>query len=142
MIDNKAVQTKPEPRRNAVLQTLIETYKVFGDCLPLAIGIHKTIKQRQPELGEGGLRFALKLHTGSTKYLKSIANGSQRFDLDGNPAGEITAEQKEQALAAIKERFRKVADRKREEQQQRLQQENDEKKRQKLQQLADKFSKR
>lgn len=136
MIDNKAPS---QPRRNAVLQTLIDTYKVFGDCRPLAIGIHKAIKLRQPELGEGGLRFALKIHTASTKYLKMIANGSQRFDLDGNPAGEITAEQKQQALDTIKERFRKVAERKKAE---KLQQEQEEKHQEKLQQLANKFSKR
>lgn len=132
MIDNIP---KPQPRRNAVLQGFVETYKVFGECLPLAIGIHKAIKLRQPDIGEGALRMALKQHTGSTKYLKAIANGAQRFDLDGNPAGEITAEQKQQALDTIKERFRKVAERKREEQQQQERQ-------QKLQQLAEKFNRR
>lgn len=132
MIDNIL---KPQPRRNAVLQGFVETYKVFGECLPLAIGIHKAIKQRQPEIGEGALRMALKQHTGSTKYLKAIANGTQRFDLDGNPAGEITGEQKQQALDTIKERFRKVAERKREEQQHQERQ-------QKLQQLAEKFNRR
>ena len=132
MIDNNA---RPQPRRNEVLQGLIDTYTVFGNCLPLAIGIHKVIRERQPEIGDSGLRFALRLHTGSTKYLKAIANGTQRFDLDGNPAGEITAEQKQQALETIKERFRKVAERKKAEQQQQERQE-------KLQKLAEKFNKR
>jgi ProP effector len=132
----------PPSRRNTVLQILIDTYPVFGTHRPLAIGIHKTLKARQPELADGALRLALRLHTTATKYLKAVANGSQRFDLDGNPAGEITAEQKAQALAAIKERFRKGAERKREAEQEKLQQEKAEKQRQKLQQLADKFSKR
>lgn len=128
--------------RNEVLQGLSENYPVFSGCLPLAIGIHKTIKTRQPELGEAALRLALRLHTASTKYLKAIANGSQRFDLDGNPAGEISTEQKQQALDTLKERFRKGAERKRAEQEQKLQKEKAEKQQQKLQQLAARFNSR
>jgi ProP effector len=132
MTDNSE---KPQPRRNAALQTLTEAFPVIRNCQPLAIGIHKTIKARLPDLGEGALRFALKQHTASTKYLKAISSGSQRFDLDGNPAGEITAEQRQQALDALKERFRKGAERKRQEQQQKEHQE-------KLLKLAEKFNRR
>lgn len=126
---------KAKPGRNAVLDSLSANFPVFRDCQPLAIGIHKTLKLRQPELSDGGVRFALKQHTASTKYLKAIANGTQRFDLDGNPAGEITAEQRQQALDTLKERFRKMADKKRAEQQ-------DKERQEKLQKLAEKFSKR
>lgn len=120
----------------------MQAYPVFSDCRPLAIGIHKALQARQPELAEGGLRLALKIHTGSTRYLKAVANGSQRFDLDGIPSGEITAEQKRQALETIKERFRQVAERKRAEQREKEQAEKQEQQRKKLQQLAAKFSKR
>lgn len=129
------ISDKPLPQRNTALKRLTETFMVFRKCQPLAIGIHKTIKTQLPDIGDGALRFALKQHTASTKYLKAVANGDQRFDLDGNPAGEITPEQRQQALDALKERFRKAAERKREEQQQKEQQE-------KLQQLAAKFGRR
>lgn len=132
MTDNSAT---PKPQRNAALKALADAFPVIRNCQPLAIGIHKTIKARQPELSDGALRFALRQHTASTKYLKAISSGNQRFDLDGNPAGEITAEQRQQALDALKERFRKGAERKREEQQQKEHQE-------KLQKLAEKFNRR
>lgn len=120
---------------NATLEVLVSSFPVFRDGKPLAIGIHKAIKARLPDIGEGSLRLALKNHTASTKYLKAISNGNQRFDLDGNPAGEITDEQRQQALTTLKERFRKIADRKKAEQA--------EKERQtKLQLLAEKFNRK
>lgn len=117
------------------METLSATFAVFRDCQPLAIGIHKTIKARLPEIDEGALRTALKRYTASTKYLKAIANGKKRSDLDGNPAGEVTAEQRQQALETIKERFRKVAERKKTEQE-------DKERQEKLQKLAEKFNQR
>ncbi len=127
----------PKSRRlpNPVLETLTATFPVFKDGLPLAIGIHKAIKLRLPDLGEASLRMALKGYTASTKYLKIIANGKQRFDLDGNPAGEVTAEQRQQALESIRERFRKAAERKNAEQE-------DKERQEKLQKLAEKFNSR
>jgi ProP effector len=101
----------------------------------MAIGIHKAIKLRLPDIGEGSLRMALKGYTASTKYLKAIANGKQRFDLDGNPAGEVTTEQRQQALETIKDRFRKAAERKKAEQE-------DKERQEKLQKLAEKFNQR
>lgn len=127
----------PKARRapNPVLETLIATFPVFRNNQPLAIGIHKAIKVRLPDIGDGSLRMALKGYTASTKYLKAIANDKQRFDLDGNPAGEVTAEQRQQALETIKERFHKMAERKKAEQKSKEQQE-------KLKKLAEKFNQR
>jgi ProP effector len=127
----------PKARRpsNPVLETLISTFPAFKDGQPLAIGIHKAIKARLPDIGEGSLRMVLKNYTASTKYLKAIANGKQRFDLEGNPAGDVTAEQRQQALETIKERFRKAAERKKAEQ-------DDKERQEKLQKLAEKFNQR
>jgi ProP effector len=126
-------QTRRPP--NAVLETLSSKFPVFHDYKPLAIGIHKAIRLQLPELSEGALRVALKSYTASTKYLKAVANGTQRFDLGGNPAGEITAEQRQLALQTIKERFRKAAERKK------AAQENQERQ-EKLLKLAEKFNQR
>jgi ProP effector len=127
----------PKARRppNPVLETLIASFPVFRDGQPLAIGIHKAIKARLPDIGEGSLRMALKGYTASTKYLKAIANGKQRFDLDGNTDGDVTAEQRQQALETIKERFRKAAERKKVEQE-------DKERQEKLLKLAEKFNQR
>lgn len=125
----------PSRRPDPVLATLTSTFAVFRAGLPLAIGIHKAIKERLPNLSDGALRATLKAYTASTKYLKAVANGRQRFDLDGQVAGEIAPEQRELALATLKERFRKAAEQKRAEQAARERQE-------KLQQLAEKFNRR
>ena len=131
--------TAADPKRlkqsSPLLETLMATFTVFRDFQPLAIGIHKAIKARLPDTGEGALRLALKRHTGSTKYLKSLANGNQRFDLDGSPAGEITDTQRQQALQTLKERFRKLAELKK-------QQQAEKEHREKLELLAEKFKRR
>lgn len=132
MTDTTAKARRPP---NPVQEILSTAFPIFRDCQPLAIGIHKAIKTRLPDIGEGSLRMALKNYTASTKYLKAIANGKQRFDLDGNPAGEVTAEQRQQAMETIKERFRKVAERKKSEQE-------DKERQEKLQKLAEKFNQR
>ena len=140
-----ANETKPS-RRNALLDTLSAEYAVFRDCKPLALGIHKTVKERKPELEAAPLRMAMRIHTTSTRYLKALATSKDRFDLDGNIEGEVTAEQQEAAGTALKERFKKGAERKRaEEQAAKLAQqekEAEEKRAAKLSQLAARFNKR
>lgn len=101
------------PRRfkNTVLETLIATFAVFRDCQPLAIGVHKTIRERLQGIGVGQLHHALKTHTASTRYLKALSHGETRFNLDGIAAGTVTPEQQKQALDTLRERFRKQAER-------------------------------
>jgi ProP effector len=59
--------------------------------------------------------------------------------LDGNPAGEITAEQKQQALDTLRERFRKGAELRKA---QLLAQQQEQQRQEKLLKLAEKFNKR
>ena len=101
---------KPLRPRNAVLDALSASFKVFHECLPLALGIHKTIRERLPDLHAQHLRDAMRMHTASTRYLKVLSRADTRFDLDGAPAGEVTAEQKRQASVTLQERFRKTAE--------------------------------
>jgi len=54
--------------------------------------------------------LTMRMHTSSARYLKALTNGEIRFDLDGNVAGTVTAEQKQQALDTLRERFRKGAE--------------------------------
>lgn len=129
-----------------VTKLLNERYAVFRDAQPLAIGIHKAVMKALPEVDGGRVRAALRRHVGSTRYLKAVANGDDRFDLDGQPAGKITDEQKKQAVDALRERFKKGADRRRSEiqaQQEKERADAREKQRlEKLQQLASKFNAR
>ena len=46
---------------------------------------------------------ALSVYTGRIAYLQSLVAGATRVDLDGNPAGEVTAEEAEYAAARLAE---------------------------------------
>ena len=126
---------KPLRARNAVLDTLSASFKAFHDCQPLALGIHKAIKERLPGIDARQLRDAMRIHTASTRYLKALSQANTRFDLDGAPAGEVTAEQRQQASATLRERFKKKAELHKAEQAAKQRQEN-------LFKLAEKFNTR
>lgn len=132
--------------RNALLETISANFTVFGECRPLALGIHKAIIERMPEIDTAQLRLAMRLHTASTRYLKALQATSERFDLDGNPAGEVTAEQREVASTTLRERFKKQTDRRKVEEHTlkaaREEQEAQQKRQEKLAQLAARFNRR
>lgn len=125
-------------RRNATLDLLCTTYPVFRDCQALALGIHKVLQERQPELTKDAVRTALRIHTASTRYLKALSRAQQRFDLDGQPAGEVTAEQRQLAAAQVKERMDKVEQRRKAEAEAQQRQEQ----LARLEKLAEKFNTR
>jgi ProP effector len=135
MNDPKPAQKTAPSRRNATLDKLAETYAVFRDCKPLALGIHKVLLERQPELGKDAIRKALHIHTASTRYLKALSNADQRFDLDGQPAGEVTTEQRDQATTEVRERIKKSNEKRKAE-------EAAKERQVKLEKLAEKFNAR
>ncbi len=79
----------------------------------------------------------MRMHTASARYLKALTNGETRFDLDGNPAGAVTPEQKQQALETLRERFRKGAE---QHKAQLLAQQQEQQRQEKLIKLAEKFN--
>lgn len=139
-------ETPKKPRRNELLERLNAEFAVFRDCRPLAVGIHKAIREKLPDLERGQLSAAMRTHTASTRYLKALAQGELRFDLDGQPAGAVTDEQREQAATALRERFKKIAERRRAEQEaekaRQQAEQQAEKTRQNLLKLAQKFNSR
>lgn len=74
---------------------------------PLAIGIDKAlaadIECRQLS-GAGSLRFSLGLYVHRSAYIKALAAGGQRYDLNGKPQGDVTAEQQDRARAQRKQK--------------------------------------
>ncbi len=134
--------TKPTdkrlPSQNArqLLKDLQEKFPVFRDSQPLAIGIDKQLMARLPGLERKPLRIALGIHTHSLRYLKASEKAATRVDLDGQPAGEITSEQRQHASELVKERLKKQAE------QRKMQREAEAQARQhaaKLGQLVEKF---
>lgn len=102
----------PVPGQHArqLLKKLQDTYPVFRDGLPLAIGIDKQLLARLPSLDRKVLRTALGMHTHSLRYLKIMERATVRYDLDGRPADEIPTTHRSHASELIKEQLRKQAE--------------------------------
>jgi ProP effector len=132
-------EKKPAHDARMLLKQLEQQFPVFQSASPLAIGVDKQLVARLPGVEKKALRIALALHTNSTRYLKVMEKALQRFDLDGNAAGEVTEEHRTRASEVLKERFKKNAQQRREKQQE---ERETARRQEKLQQLAEKFSPR
>ena len=72
---------------------------------PLKLRIQADIQQRAPgEFARQALSAFLRRHTGSTGYLVALTKSPHRYDLDGNPAGEPSAEHRQAAVDELARR--------------------------------------
>ena len=97
-----------KPARHAeampVLEQLATLYpSLFGArFLPLKRGIFQDLMQAHPQLLDGtSLKAALALHTRSTRYLVTVAEGLQRHDLSGQPVEPMAPEHVHHALLEV-----------------------------------------
>lgn len=145
MTDDASTEA-PQPSAKELLKQLQQEFKVFGEYLPLAIGIDKHLLEIRPTINRKQLRAALGMHTRSVRYLKNLQIATQRFSLDGTPAGDVSDEQRALASKDLFDRFKKRADenkaaqaeKERAEKEARAEQERQEK----LAQLASKFARK
>ena len=130
----------------ALLEKLQAVSPSFKACLPLALRIDKAVMARFPEVDRKVVRTAMRLHTGSTRYLKALEKATHRYDLEGNPDTELTDEHRAHAAQTLKERFAELAKRKREQQKAEAERQRaeqaEQRKAEKLQQLMQKFGSR
>lgn len=103
-------------RRNSAkaeegLTALIAAYPAVFDRSnprPLAIGIHKELlaASREGRLAAptSAIRMAIDRWTGSREYLAGLVQAAPRIDLQGEPAGEVTAEQADTARQTLEKR--------------------------------------
>ena len=70
---------------------------------PLKVGIAADIPARCPAVERRGLSVALSAYARRIMYLQGLVAGATRVDLDGNPAGEVTARDAEYAAAKLAE---------------------------------------
>jgi len=86
-----------------------------GQPKPLKLRIQADIQERAPgELSKQALSAFLRRHTGATSYLIAVSKATHRFDLDGQPAGELSDEHRQVAADELKRR-RQLRDARREE---------------------------
>ena len=72
---------------------------------PLKLRIQADIKERAPGVFTKAVMSAfLRRHTGTTAYLIALTKAEHRFDLDGQPAGEITDEHRQVAQEELDRR--------------------------------------
>ena len=72
---------------------------------PLKLRIQADIQLRAPgTFTKKSLSVFLHRYTTNTAYLRAVANAPQRFDLDGQPAGEIADEHRQAAVAELERR--------------------------------------
>jgi ProP effector len=103
--------TRPNPA--STIEVLAELFPVFvadwrQPHLPLKLGIHQNLIDRGV-LPPDQCRTVFRVYAGRRQYQKAVAAGGLRYDLDGNPAGEVTAEHQEFAkekLVKIKARMK------------------------------------
>lgn len=122
----------------ALLKELQNSFAVFRDHAPLAIGIDKQILSKQPDLNRKCLRIALGMHTNSLRYLKTMEKATHRFDIEGNTVAEVSEEHRKHASETLRERFKKDAERKKA---QREAEAQERQRAQKLNLLVEKFGK-
>lgn len=76
-----------------------------GAAKPLKLRIQADIQERAPGVfTKQALSAFLRRYTGSTSYLIAVSRGAQRFDLDGQPAGELSEEHRKVALEELARR--------------------------------------
>ena len=109
MTTTESTTDKPIDAR-VLLKDLQTRFDVFRNFSPLAIGIDKQVFAQLPDVSKKALRLAMRSHTISTRYLKEMEKGSQRLNLDGTPAGEVTDENRLHAAELLRERFKKQAE--------------------------------
>jgi ProP effector len=75
---------------------------------PVQLGIHHSILAAlDGAVTPQELRRALRYYIGNTWYLRAIVAGAARIDLEGNPAGAVTAEEAAAAAARLASHKRK-----------------------------------
>lgn len=99
--------TSSEMSPNECAQALKQRFPALfgGPVKPLKLRIQADIQERAPGVFTKRVLSAfLRRHTGATSYLIAITRAPHRFDLDGQPAGEISEEHRQVAAEELARR--------------------------------------
>lgn len=97
----------PQPPAEDCAEMLKQRFPaVFaGAPKPLKLRIQADIQARAPgEFTKAALSAFLRRHTGRHGYLLALTRGGPRLDLDGEPAGEVSAEHRQAAADELERR--------------------------------------
>jgi ProP effector len=80
---------------------------------PLKLGIHLDIlAQLSDTIAPRDLSVALRIYVSNVKYLKALVAGAERVDINGTPAGKVTADEAAHARQQLAQQRAKQARRK------------------------------
>ncbi|HZE90882.1 MAG TPA: ProQ/FinO family protein [Rhizobacter sp.] len=102
-----APAARPEMSPADCVQQLRQRWPALfsGPPKPLKLRIHVDIQERAPGVfPRQALTFFFRRHTATTAYLLAMSRGKLRFDLDGQPSGEITDENRKVASEELARR--------------------------------------
>ena len=69
--------------------------------VPLSIGVHEAIRACYPDEARHVIAGAMRIYTSGIAYQRALSGGGVRVGLDGQPNGEVTAEQAELARQTV-----------------------------------------
>jgi len=93
-----AVQTMSKKKQtDMIADHIYSKYDVFKRFKPLAVGIDQDLVAALPQFDPSLIARVLANHCRRPRYLKSLARGGKRFDLNNRFKGEVSPE--EQAIA-------------------------------------------
>nr|UOP04760.1 ProQ/FINO family protein [Conchiformibius kuhniae] len=106
----QAVQTMSKRRQaDMVAEHIYAKYDVFNRFKPLAVGIEQELVQALPQFDPKIINRVLSNHCRRPRYVKSVARGGKRFNLNNRFQGEVTPE--EQAFALEQPGIREAIER-------------------------------
>ena len=93
-----AVQTMSKKKQtDMIAEHIYHIYDVFKRFKPLALGIDQDLVAALPQFDPALIARVLANHCRRPRYLKALARGGKRFDLNNRFKGEVSPE--EQAVA-------------------------------------------
>lgn len=100
----------PPPPPRALYRVIMEQWPTAFPAhpeavRPLAVGIHQLLEKQFPDRSSEQVRRAIAQwrYPRLGAYLRAVARGGPRYDLDGNPCGEITSSEQENARQRLHE---------------------------------------
>lgn len=78
-----------------IAEYIYKKYEVFSRFKPLAVGIDQDLIKAMPQYDATLIMRVLSNHCRRPRYIKALAKGGKRFDLNNRFKGEVTQEEQE-----------------------------------------------
>lgn len=86
-----------------ITNLFIATIPMFREKKPMRIGINREFYERFPALSHRKIQYVLEKHAEGSDYLKNVAIGTYRYDLNGLECEKISDTDKEFSLKKLLE---------------------------------------